>query len=117
MQKERKGWALKSEYIYITIYQTIRGKNKSGTARMKRMNWGRYDTYLRFNIEYTSPALIKDVLDGSFACTVVVAREFCGLDKGVLGTEFEEGFFVGEVVGFAVLFAFAGGAGCVCTSV
>ena len=78
---------------------------------------GRYDTYLRFNIEYTSPALIKDVLDGGFACTVVVAREFCGLDKGVLGTEFEEGFFVGEVVGLSVLFALAGGAGCVCAGV
>ena len=78
---------------------------------------GRYDTYLRFNIEYTSPALIKDVLDCGFACTVVVARELGGLDKGVLGTEFEKGFFIGEVVGLSVLFAFAGSAGCVCASV
>lgn len=111
-------------YIYNNISNDPRKKQERNSTDEKNeemIEWnqfgGRYDTYLRFNIEYTSPALVKDVLDCGFACTVVVAREFCGLDKGVLGTEFEEGFFVGEVVGFAVLFAFAGGAGCVCTSV
>lgn len=72
-----------------------------------------WQTYLHFNVQDASPVLLRNILDGLDAGTVVVRAELSMLDEATSIYKLQEVLLSDEVILFAILLCASRGTGSV----